>query len=957
MNIRLPSMIVTDADDAIKQLARNAERYGYENAMSELTEKSTTTIAGDSYYRLQQNYRGIPVYDRTVVCATDENGNVTSITGNVQDIDPNINSTPSITSEQAQKSIYAYIADVLHQDNTDVAISASTTCIYNGDKLAYVYTISLNSNFYETHEVLVDAHDASILVWKTYVASFESNQNVLDAADVNSDLDDSHNLKLEDTRRNHSIYCLDLRASQENPLVEDIIANDDFLAIAVPDQAAIGETYALAHLAQIYDFYSSVLGRQSYDNQGTPVYLFSCDADLLTDQGKSLACPEYGVIMLGAPENLFSEHLGKALDLIAHEYTHLVFQTEIGLSQNLDVTSINEGIADIFGNLIELYVEGEQDPSWPLAENAGYNKYNMADPITMASYGNEEHNNARILSHSAYLMWNGIDGTNLKKISTKDLAELWYRTMLMMPSDCDFSDCRQLVELAAASMDLDYYQIKCIRESFDTVGIYDNEPEDKVNYKLAPGSKLSVLDKNGDPYTGYTLEIYGLKNLVIYTNQGNWTRNSHIESPEYTYTQTIHDTSVKLDLPEGYYQLTITDSYRPDISNSVTVTITANANQDELILYTEYEHPMIVQITEPTSGPPDTESIYSAYIPAVEQAIQDTINCRWSDYEFAEEQRAVYGILADLDNDGTEELLLNYYDDSVSSNQIPYTVFSLYDYEAGMLKTVVDKYKIVGHVDTTYGYAGIVDYNGTPTILIRSESHNGTGSGTTTWYYDTLYSYPELTHIKSFEHTVSWNDGPCEYSIDENPVSITEFKNAISQCKYLEVNDRGAVDYTYEAMTLSELLAYLKANSTGDSSSTDLGKVITFIENDAWDSCLNVGSFEITDVEYAFQDVTGDGVEELIVSALNEVFWYDTMLFSSNTKHIGGIYSYRPVGYDPESNVILYRPMGPGADYYTGAKVSASGSIEDTENFAMDNFTDFTWYSKEEMLSYLKSKS
>lgn len=575
-------MNVVDANDAITKLAEAEADYGYENALSELTEKSTSTINGDSYYRLQQNYQGIPVYGSTVVCATDGDGNVTSITGNVQDIDQNINLTPSITSEQAHESIRAYVTEVLEQADTDITISEPITCIYNGSELAYVYTITMDGSFFETHEVLVGAHDASILEWNTYAASFDTNQDVLEAADVNCEFDDSHNLRLADPSRNHSVHYLDLKTSQEYPMVEDVVGNSDFLATADPDQTASGETHALAHLAQISDFYADVLGRQSYNNQEAPVYLFSCDADLLADQGKSLACPEYGVIMLGAPVNRFSEHLGKAMDLIAHEYAHLVFQTEVGLSQDLDVTSVNEGIADIFGNLIELYVDGEQDPSWPLAEDAGYNKYNMADPMTMDSYGNEEHDNAQILSHSAYLMWNGIDNDGSKKLTVQQLAELWYRAVLMMPSNCNFNDCRQLVELAATSMELSTDQIECVSEAFDTVGITGTAKESFIAlYDLALDSTLSVYGGNGALYDNYTLTITG--NTTIY--------GPVVEKVNSSYNRTRTITSAEpceLNLPQGIYEFTISDNANPSATSKFTVCVQNNDGDANLDVFTNF---------------------------------------------------------------------------------------------------------------------------------------------------------------------------------------------------------------------------------------------------------------------------------------------------------------------------------------------------------------------------------
>lgn len=543
---------IPDVDNAIQQVAKLGEDYGYENALSELTEKNTTTVDGDTYYRLQQNYQGIPVYGRTVVCAIDRDGNVTSITGNVQDIDQNINLTPSITSEQAQESIRAYVTEELEQADTDITISEPITCIYNGSKLAYVYTIIMDSRFFETHEVFVGAHDASILEWNTYAASFVTNQDILEEADVNCEFDESHNLRLADIGRNHSVHYLDLKTSQEYPMVEDVVGNSGFLATAVPDQNASGETHALAHLAQISDFYADVLGRQSYNNQEAPVYLFSCDADLLADQGKSLAYPEYGVIMLGAPVNRFSEHLGKALDLVAHEYAHLVFQTEVGLSQDLDVTSVNEGIADIFGNLIELYVDSEQDPSWPLAEDAGDIKYNMADPITMESYGNEEHNNAQILSHSAYLMWNGIDNDDSKKLTVQQLAELWYRAVLMMPSDCDFATCRELVEIAGRNMDMTAAQLNCIAEAFNTVGI---ENGDSVLIGTE-NTYLQIFGINNEPYNNYTLYIAPTETTALPNTPE---LNTVIERSVDTRIVTTTDPQL-LNLGEGSYAIAFVDN-------------------------------------------------------------------------------------------------------------------------------------------------------------------------------------------------------------------------------------------------------------------------------------------------------------------------------------------------------------------------------------------------------------
>ena len=583
------------AEKAITELHRQSEVLGFDNALEELEEKNTATIGGDTYIRLQQHYEGIPVYGKTIVYAANEQGELTSVTGNVQDIDPDIDLTSTITPGQAQESIRAYAAEVLELENADISYSDPNICIYNGNKLAYLYTVTMDGNFFSAHEVLVDAHDASILEWNPYAASFDTNQDVLEAADVVCESDDSNNFRLADTHRNHSVHYLDLATSIQYPTLEAVVGNDAFLATAVPDHAASGETYALAHLAQISDFYEDVLDRRSYDNQGGTVYLFSCDADLLADNGKSLAYPEYGIIRLGEPVSKFSEPLGKAMDLVAHEYAHLIFQTEVGHSTDLDVTSVNEGIADIFGNLIELYVNGEQNTSWPLSEDAGHIKYHMADPLTMASYGNEEHDNAQILSHSAYLMWNGIDGTESKRLSEQQLAELWYRAVLMMPLDCDFILCRQLVEVAAQSMeDLTDEQRACVREAFDRVGIASSRGDDfHADYLLAEDATLTVYDQNNEPYSGYTLRISGsidMKEIASnMTPDIGWVVNR---------TVTVEEAGAyALDLPQGRYTLTITDPHYEEVY-TIYVAVSDEYTETNIDLITAYEEPLVVVVPE-----------------------------------------------------------------------------------------------------------------------------------------------------------------------------------------------------------------------------------------------------------------------------------------------------------------------------------------------------------------------
>ena len=66
---------------AISAVQDVAKELGLENAAKELTAKSTNTVDGLTYYKLQQNYQGIPVYGSTFVVVSDDNGTAKGLTG------------------------------------------------------------------------------------------------------------------------------------------------------------------------------------------------------------------------------------------------------------------------------------------------------------------------------------------------------------------------------------------------------------------------------------------------------------------------------------------------------------------------------------------------------------------------------------------------------------------------------------------------------------------------------------------------------------------------------------------------------------------------------------------------------------------------------------------------------------------------------------------------------------
>jgi len=817
---------VRSAEDAAAQLKDLADRYGYENALSELTESITNTIGGDSYYRLQQNFQGIPVYGRTVVCATEGNNDVTSITGNIIDIDPSTDLTPSIADSDVITAITNYL-ELQLGDSADgfefPSLGNDSLCLYVLDdsgktRLSFKVTTGI-------YEFIVDAHNAEILLCTPTV--FETTSTVDGYAASDTKKENSFPIEkrgeyyyvLSDPTKKITVYTFNGRVSKEDnnffknrsTIVEstDNIFGNTEAEIALEYEKGV---QLLQNVIKIQDFFSSL----GFSSLNMPVNLFYNDGLENALGGTVDGC---GTISMG--ETIGVNHV----DVIAHEYTHFVSRVQVHWIGSCENGALNEAISDIMGEIIESKVTGNEI-DWMLGTYRNIQEpYLLKNPVVYKGVDWKEtekptedndsgyvHNNSTVISHAAYLMWYG-DDDKAKAIATDDLAELWYRAMLMMPSDCTFLECRHLVEIAAQSMkQLSATQIKSISEAFDTVGIRSTDPEEtELTYRLKPNSSLAVLSNEGEPYTGYTLEIFGLKNTVLWADGDEMPQEGYIGGSEYHYTVEITETPFTLSIPSGYYIFTISDKHFPELTYSFTASINGNGTEDEITVFTGYESVLVVPVTDPTEESSGvTAEIAASYIPKVESAIEDS--------SFCDMLELASGTLCDLDGDGTEELVLSYFRQELP--YIPYFVYDVHDYENGHLKTYAERKKInAGLVAGSYGYIGVEYYDNQPVLVTYTS--NGE-----TWREE---GYPDV----KYELTV-FDGNTCEpsgtlwvhtcgsdvvYKINSVEVSEEDFSQELSHYSCISMSDSEwspiVFEPSYEPMTLPELLEYLNSVADG----------------------------------------------------------------------------------------------------------------------------------------------
>lgn len=656
---------VKNAEEAIAYMAEMSDTYGYQNAASELTEKNTSTIDGDTYYRLQQNYHGIPVYGRTAVYVTDEAGNQIAVTGNLCDVDESISLTPTITQEEAEKSIIDYISDDFDNTNiSDITISKITDdslCIYNMSDsnvtvLAYIVNVSISYGEQGTlaYECTVDSQDASVLklicttlsenVLLPAIQDSEGDETSIEVSEVNIDgtkyyelVDEERRIKIYSANKHlleYEVYwdgmlCLNSNDSDCYNKFYDSLSTDqkrkfgkenwsnvttklysnpwysNRVEITEPERIPASKGaegfnknafFLMTNLQTTYDVYYLLLGLEGIGSDKLWINgVYNDSFGLGFGNSDNAYCWQWGNLAMLMPDIVitFGTDCHYTLDTVAHEYTHGIEKSRSNMAYVCESGAIMEALSDIFGEIVEdIYyqrngighanwrhssyrnIQSPEDSRQPAVYNGKY--YKSAKGSTFMNDHGYVHNNSTVISHAAYLMWNGINGTEEKKLSTEELAKLWYRAMLMMPSDCNFATCRTLVELAAQSMGLSDKKQECVAEAFDTVGI----PTNGVPiYTVQSPTELSVFDFEQKLCKDYKIKI---SPAIISADGAHYigaTHEYYVENREYN----------TLNLSQGLYAIILEDAGNTNNKfGSILIVTDSEDKKSAISIYTDF---------------------------------------------------------------------------------------------------------------------------------------------------------------------------------------------------------------------------------------------------------------------------------------------------------------------------------------------------------------------------------
>ncbi|WP_412103406.1 M4 family metallopeptidase [Rossellomorea aquimaris] len=457
---------------------------------------------GFTYLRVQQVYKGTPVYGAVLTAHVNQDGVLTAVSGApVPNLDEkqSLKASKNVSKKDAVAAGEKDLVAELGSEPTYEYAPKSKSVIYVKDgeaRQAYL----VNYNFLDPKpgnwNYFIDAESGNVLdklneiheaggkpggEGITGTNTVGTGTGVLgDTKSLNTTLSSS-TYYLQDNTRGGGVFTYDAKNRQRLP--GSLWADADNKFNAAYDGAAVD---AHVYAGQTYDYYKNVHNRNSYDGNGGALKStvhYARNYNNAFWNGQQMV---YG----DGDESTFVP-LSGGLDVVAHELTHAVTDTTADLIYQNESGAINESMSDVFGTLLEYHTGN--NPDWEIGEDiytpgvSGDALRSMSDP---AKYNDPDHYSVRytgtgdnggvhinsgIGNKAAYLLSQGGThyGVKVTGIGTTKLGAIYYRalTQYLTPSS-NFSQLRSAVVQSATDLyGAGSAEVASANAAFNAVGV------------------------------------------------------------------------------------------------------------------------------------------------------------------------------------------------------------------------------------------------------------------------------------------------------------------------------------------------------------------------------------------------------------------------------------------------------------------------------------------------------
>nr|WP_034760870.1 M4 family metallopeptidase [Rossellomorea vietnamensis] len=462
---------------------------------------------GFTYLRIQQVYKGTPVYGAVLTAHVNKEGVLTALSGAPAanlDEKQNLKEAKKLSKKEAVSSAEKDLVKAVGSQPDYEYAPKSESVIYVKDGEAH-YAYLVNYNFLAPEpgnwNYFVDAVTGDILAKVNEIHeagkgagkpgggggaaggtdTVGSGKGVLgDTKSLNTYLSSS-TYYLQDRTRGNGIFTYD--GSNRTRLPGSLWADSDNLFNASYDAAAVDAHY---YAGTTYDYYKNTHNRNSYDGNGAAL-----KSTVHYGRNYNNAFWNGQQMVYGDGDGSTFVSLSGGLDVIAHELTHAVTDTTADLIYQNESGAINESMSDIFGTLVEY--DANNNPDWEIGEDiytpnkSGDALRSMSDP---AKYGDPDHYSVRytgtqdnggvhinsgIGNKAAYLLSQGGThyGVKVTGIGTAKTGKIYYRalTQYLTPSS-NYSQLRSAAVQAATDLyGAGSAEVASVNAAYNAVGV------------------------------------------------------------------------------------------------------------------------------------------------------------------------------------------------------------------------------------------------------------------------------------------------------------------------------------------------------------------------------------------------------------------------------------------------------------------------------------------------------
>ncbi|WP_051931608.1 M4 family metallopeptidase [Clostridium sp. KNHs214] len=474
---------VNTSEDAENFMTQNKDIFKLETG-NFVNESIESDKLGMKHYKNKLVVDGIPVYGSEVILHADDNGNVYAINGNVKS-DVTVKNWSKEFKLNAKKAIKT-AENSLDLKGKTIEYTANPKAepyIYNKDGNwipVYHVTMQFLSPFPGNMKVFVNATNGSIVSSKNLIktsATTGTGVGLYGTRNLNLDLinnqyymrDLTKNTRIETYTANYGSY---LPGTVVNDTDNKFDSSSQFDAVDVHYNSGA-----------VYDFYKNNFNRNSFDDNGTTIKSTVLYRDpRYPNEPFDNAFWNGSQMVYGDCSGTYFAHIGSALDVVGHEFTHAITDRTANLEYEYQSGALNESFSDVFG----YFIEGENN-DWLMGEDCytpntpGDALRSLADPTL---YDQPAHmDNYRNLPNTQQGDWGGVHINSgipnkafyLAATSINDnskLQQIYYRALtLYLTQYSQFIDAKNALVQAATDLYPGTTISQKISDAFAQVGI------------------------------------------------------------------------------------------------------------------------------------------------------------------------------------------------------------------------------------------------------------------------------------------------------------------------------------------------------------------------------------------------------------------------------------------------------------------------------------------------------